>query len=44
MKGTGIMMNKKCRNGLIYLFKVLYEIGVFAAIYFVAKYFAESVD
>ena len=36
-------MNKKLSNGLIYLFKVLYEIGVFALIYFMAKYFAESV-
>ncbi len=34
-------MAKKC---LIYLFKVVYELGVFAAIYFVLKYFAESVD
>ena len=28
----------------IYLFKVLYELGVFAALYFLLKYFAESVD
>ena len=28
---------------LICLFKVLYEIGAFAMIYFVIKYFAESV-
>ena len=32
-------MAKKC---LIYLFKVLYEIGAFTLIYFVVKYFAES--
>ena len=30
-------------KGVVYLFKFLYEIGVFAAIYFVAKYFAEAV-
>ena len=36
-------MAKKCRKGLICLFKVLYEIGAFAMIYFVIKYFAESV-
>ena len=29
---------------LIYLFKILYELGVFAAVYFLLKYFAESVD
>ena len=34
-------MSKKC---LIYLFKVIYEIGAFAAMYFVVKYLAESVD
>ena len=28
---------------LIYLLKVLYELGAFAMIYFVIKYFAESV-
>ena len=37
-------MSKKLRKGMIYLFKVLYEFGAFAAIYFVMKYFAESVD
>ena len=36
-------MGKKWRKGLICLFKVLYEIGAFAMIYFVIKYFAESV-
>lgn len=36
-------MDKKWRNGLIYLFKVLYEIGALTGIYFVVKYFAESV-
>lgn len=36
-------MNKKFRKYLVYLFKVLYELGVFAAIYFVAKFLAESV-
>ena len=41
MKGTGNTMGKKC---LIYLFKVLYELGVFAAVYYTLKYFAESVD
>lgn len=35
-------MNKKCRKYLVYLFKVLYELGVIAVIYFVAKYFAEG--
>lgn len=37
-------MDKKWRNGLVCLFKILYELGVFAAIYFVAKFFAESVS
>ena len=37
------MMDKKWRKCIGYLFKVLYEMGVFAAVYFVAKYFAESV-
>ena len=37
------MMYKKFRKYLVYLFKVLYELGVFALIYFMAKYFAESV-
>ena len=40
MKGTGNIMKKY----LVYLFKVLYELGVFAAAYFLLKYFAESVD
>ena len=40
MKGTGNIMNKY----LIYLFKFVYELGVFAAVYFLLKYFAESVD
>ena len=35
-------MAKKWRKYLIYLFKVLYELGVIAAIYFVAKFFAEA--
>ena len=38
------MMDKKWRKGLVYLFKLLYELGVFAAVYFLLKYFAESVD
>ena len=37
-------MAKKFRKYLIYLFKFVYELGVFAAIYFLAKYFAEAVD
>ena len=37
-------MSKKLRNGIICLLKVLYELGVFAAVYFLLKYFAESVD
>ena len=40
MKGTGNIMKKY----LIYLFKVLYEIGTFAAVYFLIKYFAEAVS
>lgn len=36
-------MDKKFRKVLVYLFKVLYEIGAFAMIYFVMKHFAESV-
>ena len=36
-------MAKKWLKCLICLFKVLYEIGAFAMIYFVIKYFAESV-
>ena len=36
-------MDKKWRKGLVYLFKVLYEIGVLAAIYFVIKLFANTV-
>ena len=36
-------MNKKWRNFLVYLFKVLYELGAFALIYFVTKSLAESV-
>ena len=43
MKGTGNMMDKKWRKGLVYLFKVLYELGVFAAVYFVVKLFAKAV-
>ena len=35
-------MDKKCRKGIVYLFKVLYELGVIVAIYFVAKFFAEG--
>ena len=37
------MMDKKWRKGMIYPFKVLYELGAFAMIYFVIKLFAESV-
>ena len=37
-------MDKKWRKGLVYLFKFLYELGVFAAAYFLLKYFTESVD
>ena len=37
-------MDKKLHKGMIFLFKVLYELGVFAALYFLLKYFAESVD
>ena len=29
---------------LIYLFKFVYELGVFASLYFLLKYFAESVE
>ena len=36
-------MDKKWLKCLIYLFKVLYEIGALKMIYFVMKYFAESV-
>ena len=36
-------MDKKFRKYLVYLFKVLYELGVLAAVYFVAKFLAESV-
>ena len=36
-------MNKKHRKALVCLFKVLYEMGVFVAVYLVAKFFAESV-
>lgn len=32
------------KKWLIYSFKVLYEIGAFALIYSVMKYFAESVE
>ena len=32
-----------CKKVLICLFKVLYEIGAFALIYYTIKYFAESV-
>ena len=38
----GKTMTKKFRNGMVYLFKFLYELGVIAAIYFVAKCLAES--
>ena len=31
------------RNGLRYLFIVLYELGVFATVYFVLKLFARTV-
>ena len=34
-------MAKKC---LIYLLKVVYELGAFMLIYYTLKYFAESVD
>ena len=37
-------MVKKWRKGIVYLFKGLYEIGAFALIYSVMKYFAESVE
>lgn len=37
-------MDKKLYKAFICLFKVLYELGVFAAVYFLLKYFAESVD
>ena len=37
-------MSKKLRKVFICLFKFVYELGVFAAVYFVLKYFAESVD
>ena len=37
------MMAKKFRKGMVCLFKVLYELGAFAMIYFVIKFFAESV-
>ena len=37
-------MNKKLRKALIYTFKVLYELGAFTLMYFVAKWLAESVD
>ena len=37
------MMDKKWRKGMIYPFKVLYELGVLAAVYFVIRLFAESV-
>lgn len=37
-------MDKKWLKCLIYLFKVLYEIGALALIYSVMKFFAESVD
>lgn len=37
-------MDKKCRKCLIYLLKIFYEIGVFAAIYFVLKAFAQTVN
>ena len=33
-----------CKKYLIYLFKFVYELGVFASLYFLIKYFAESVD
>lgn len=36
-------MNKNLRKCLICLFKVIYEIGALTAMYFVVKYFAESV-
>ena len=35
-------MDKKWRKGLIYLLKVLYEIGAFTLIYYTLKYFAQS--
>ena len=38
------MMDKKWRKCLVYMFKLLYELGVFAVLYFVIKLFAESVD
>ena len=37
-------MKNKWRTGLIYLFKFVYILGVFEAVYFLLKYFAESVD
>ena len=37
-------MSKKLRKVYICLFKFVYELGVFATLYFLIKYFAESVD
>ena len=37
-------MAKKWRKGIVYLFKVLYELGALVLIYSVMKYLAESVE